>query len=459
MVFINRNKELNILSETYNEKRSHFFIIYGKRRIGKTELIKQFILKNHGVYFLADKRTDSEQLKELSNILANHYNDSFLKSRGFGNWLEVFSYLKESKHKLVFAVDEYPYLVEGNKSISSLFQKGWDEYLKQTNIFLILSGSSVSVMESEALIYKSPLYGRRTGQILLKPLSFKESWLFFPSKTFDEFLSIYTITGGIPAYLLEINPRLTLKACIEKNILSKTSFLHNEVEFILKEELREPRNYFAILRAISLGKTRFGEIANESGLAKNILTKYLNTLENLQLIEKEIPTTEQNQAKSRRSIYKLCDNFFRFWFQFVYPYKSASELENYKEVNRKLTESFNISESHIYEKVCQELILGFQKKLFAFERVGRWWDNNNEVDIVALSNETKEIVFGEAKWSSKPVGTNILEELKAKSRFVDWNKNNRKEYFILFSKSGFTDSLIKQARKEKVFLVHQDKLI
>ncbi|MBI2996167.1 MAG: ATP-binding protein [Candidatus Melainabacteria bacterium] len=457
MNFINRKSELETLSKKWDEKKPHFFIVYGKRRVGKTELIKQFIKNKNGIYFLSDKRTEIEQLKELSNIIAEHYNDSFLRSRGFSNWLEIFSYIKERKKKLILAIDEYPYLIEANKAITSIFQKGWDEYLKNENVFLILCGSSISVMESEALIYKSPLYGRRTGQILLKPLLFKESAKFFPKKNFSDFLSIFTITGGIPAYLLQIEPDLSLRKNIERKIFSRTEFLHNEVEFILKEELREPKNYFAILKALSFGKTKFSEVANETGLTKNVLTKYLNTLERLQLIEKETPVTEKIPEKSRKGIYKISDNFFKFYFQFIYPNKSYIELENYSEVNRKLDESFNILESQCYEKVCMELVLDFQDKFFIFERIGRWWEKDNEIDIVATSSRTKEILFGEVKWSSKQVGTNILEALKSKAKLVDWNINNRKEYYVLFGKSGFTPSLIKQARKENVLLVHQDK--
>ena len=183
MKFINREEELKSLKEKWKSQKAEFFIIYGKRRVGKTELIKQFIKDKASIYFLADKRNTKEQLKELGEIAGNYFNDQILRSRGFNDWIEVFSYLKgKIKKRTVFVIDEYPYLVENDSSTSSLFQKGWDEYLKDTKIFLILCGSSVSMMESEALIYKSPLYGRRTGQILLKPLSFFESWKFFPQK-------------------------------------------------------------------------------------------------------------------------------------------------------------------------------------------------------------------------------------------------------------------------------------
>lgn len=456
MNFINRDKELESLNQKWREAEPQLLIIYGKRRVGKTELIKQFIRGKPSVYFLADKRTTKEQLRELSRLLGENFRDSLLLQRGFDEWPQVFAYLKEkTRERFALVIDEYPYLVETDKAISSIFQKGWDEYLKDSGIFLILSGSSVSMMESEALIYKSPLYGRRTGQILLKPLSFSDAWKFSPEKDFEEFLKIFTVTGGMPAYLLQFKTELTLEENIKNRIFAKTEYLHSEVEFILKEELREPKNYLSILKAISLGKPKFGEISNETGLEKNVLHKYFSTLEQLQLIEKETPVTEKNPSKSRKGLYKITDNFFKFWFQFVFPYKSELEIDRFDEVLRKLKEDFGRLESAAYEKVCGEIIWQLQDRTFPFERAGRWWEKNNEIDIVALNAETKNILFGECKWSNKPVGTNIYNDLKEKTLAVDWKRGDRKEFYALFSKSGFTPDMEVLAKKEQVILVEK----
>ena len=186
MKFINREIELKALKDKWAKGSSQLIIVYGKRRVGKTELIKQFIKDKEAVYFLADKRTALEQLRELGQIIGDMFNDDLLKSRGFESWLEVFNYIKKHKKgKFIFAIDEYPYLVEADKATSSVFQKGWDQTLKDSGVFLILSGSSIGMMESEALTYKAPLYGRRTGQFLIKPLPFKEARKFFPKKDFD----------------------------------------------------------------------------------------------------------------------------------------------------------------------------------------------------------------------------------------------------------------------------------
>jgi uncharacterized protein len=460
MKFLDRTQELASLNNKWIEYTPNLIIVYGKRRVGKTELIKQFIKDKPAVYFLADKRTTTEHLREVSRLLGAHFKDFVLEKRGFGEWIEVFQYLKSRSHEpFVFVIDEYPYLVEVDRSISSVFQKGWDEHLKNTNIFFILCGSSISIMESEALTYKSPLYGRRTGQILVQPLSFNESWKFFPKQSFDEFLGIYTITGGLPSYLIQLSSELSLKENILKKIFPNTEFLHNEVEFVLKEELREPKNYLSILRAISMGKRKFGEIANETALEKNVLTKYLNTLEHLKLIEKEVPVTENNLLKSRKNLYIITDNFFRFWFQYVFPYKSSLEIEQFNEVLRIVDESFPLLQAATYEKVCREITWNLSDKIFRFERVGKWWEKEQEIDVVGINRQTRQILFGEAKCSAKPVGTNIFEALKQKSRLVDWEKNSRKEYFILFSKSGFTKEMLSVAKKEKVFLVEKDRLL
>lgn len=454
MKFINRQLELDELNKRWKGDASEFFIIYGKRRVGKTELIKQFIKDKPSIYFVADKRSEKDQLKELGMLFGNYFNDKLLVKNGFNEWLDLFQYLKENiKDRFIFAVDEYPYIVEANKSISSLFQKGWEEHLKGSKIFLILSGSSISMMESEALSYKSPLFGRRTGQAQIDPLTFKQAWQFFPEKSFDDFLSIYTICGGMPAYLLEIKKETSLDENIKTNIFKKTSFLYNEVEFILKEELREPKNYLSILKAISWSKTKFGEISNSTGLEKNILTKYIDVLVKLQLMEKEVPVTEENLQKSKQGIYKISDNFLRFWFWYVFPYKSDLEIERYDEVSRKIEETFGAIKANTYEKVCRELLSDFRNKIFSFERIGRWWNKEEEIDIIGVNKKTQEIIFGECKWSDNLVDKSVFYDLKRKSVEVKWNNEQRKEYFIIFSKSGFTKGMIALAKEENIFLV------
>jgi AAA+ ATPase superfamily predicted ATPase len=459
MQFINRTEELKTLEDKWQSEASELVIIYGKRRVGKTELIKQFGAQKDFIYFLADKRSTADQLKEFGRIVGQFFRDDILTKNGFSDWIEAFQYLSNTKKHFVLAIDEYPYLVESDSATSSLFQKGWDMYLKDSRTFLILSGSSIAMMESETLIQKAPLFGRRTGQILVEPLTFRQAHQFYPDLDFHEFMKVYAITGGMPAYLLQFDQKLSLEENIEKRIFSPTEFLFNEVEFTLKDELREPKNYLAILRAISWGKRKFGEITNETGLDKSILTKYLGVLERLHLIDKEVPVTELHPGKSRKGLYRIKDNFFRFWFQYVYPYKSELQIGRRDEVLARYTQLSSIIEAVVYELVCQELIREFEDTIFSFDTVGRWWEKEKEIDIVALNVKKKQILFGECKWSSKQVGTNVYRDLKKKTSSVRWEIGKRKEFFILFSKSGFTKDMIELAKQEKVFLVHGDTLL
>ena len=459
MEFINRKIELADLEKRWQSGKPELFIMYGKRRVGKTELMKKFLRGKGGVYFLADKRTMPDQLRELGRLMAQAFDDPLLETQGFGDWLEVFAYLKRHiKARFLFIVDEYPYLAEVDAAASSLFQKGWDEYLKECNCMVVLLGSSIAMMESETLIQRAPLFGRRTGQLLLQPLTFLQSREFFPGKSFAEFLGLFTITGGMPAYLMQMEAHTDMETNVAGHVLPKTEFLHNEVEFVLKEELREPKNYLAILRAISFGKRKLSEIVNETGIEKTLVNKYLHILAQLQIVERELPVIEKNPAKSRKGLYRLCDNFFRFWFQYVFPYHSDLEIGRYDEVIRKFRVQFNMLCAVTYEEVCKEIIGQFRGRFFPFERVGKWWEKNEEIDLVAFNAATDQILFGECKWSEKPVGTNILEALKKKATLVEWGTHERKEYYALFSKSGFTPEMVRCAQQEGVLLVHQDRL-
>lgn len=460
MKFIDREKELDILNRFWHEREAQLIVIYGKRRVGKTEMIKQFIEGKPHMYFLAQKINEYENLKLLGETVGEFFDDDILRRKGFENWKWFFEYLRKNiKKRIVLVIDELPYLAEVNKGISSVFQSGWDEYLKNASVFLILCGSSISMMEEKVLSYKAPLYGRRTGQIFLKPFALFETRKFYPNASFIRCLELYSIAGGNPSYLKRFNPKLSLDMNIKENILQPEAFLYNEVEFILREELREPRNYFAILKAIALGKNKVSEIVNETGLPKGILHKYLFILEDLHIIQKEVPVTEKNPLKSRKGIYGLQDQFFRFWFKYILPNKGNIEEGRIDFVLKKIKEDFNLLLAENYEKAAQEIIRDYEDRFFPIAKIGRWWDRNEEIDIVALGEGEDKILFGEVKWSNKPVGTDIYDNLKAKARKVEMKTEKRNEYFCLFSKSGFTKGMIKVAKNESVGLFDKDKII
>jgi AAA+ ATPase superfamily predicted ATPase len=451
-MFINREKELESLNAAYKDRKAQFIVIYGKRRVGKTELVKQFFKNIPHIYFLADKAPEREQLSLLSEKVGLLYKDEFLLSRGFGNWYDFFTYIKD-KGRVVLVIDEFPFLIEANRAVPSIFQKGWDEGLKDSGIFLILLGSSIGMMETDVLGYKSPLFGRRTGQLLIEPLSFWHAKKFFPRMSDEDFMYIYSVLGGTPAYLLQFDPAADLWMNIRKKILSHDAYLFSEPEFILKEELREPRNYFSIIRAISMSKARVSEIINETGFEKNVVGKYLSVLTDLRIVKREVPVTEKSYEKSKKGIYMLDDNYFRFWFKYVFPNKSfIEEGETDYVIKNKIRPELDIFVSQTYEDVCRSYVKKGIPKGMKFNKVGRWWTKDAEIDIIGINEDDNAILFGEAKWSVKPVGVNIFNELKTKAEKVQWGNSRTSKHFALFSRKGFTSEMLKAAEREKVLL-------
>jgi len=459
--FINRESELKFLNEKWKEDEAQLIIIYGKRRVGKTEISIRFAKNKPHIYFLCERIASHKQLKKFTEAVGEYFKDEFLPQEGFKDWETAFKYLSKKKEKIVIIIDEFPYLADIDAAVPSTFQKSWDLHLKNSRVNLILLGSSISLMEKTVLFYKAPLYGRRTGQFLIKPFKFKEAKKVFPNKSFDEILSIYSVAGGTPLYLNKFCGKNYLDV-IREEILKKGQPLYEEVEFLLREELKEPRNYFVILEALSLGKHKLSEIINETGFDKGTVSRYISILDSLQITKKEIPITEKIPEKSRKGIYAIDDNFFNFWFRFIFRNRSLLEENRISEVVAKIKEAVPALLSKNYERISGEILSDaiLNKKLpLRIETYGRWWNNEEEIDLVAVNNQTNEILFGEVKWTNKLVGTNIYENLKRKSQRVEWGKKNRREHFALFSKSGFTPDMKKIAKKEYIYLFHKDKLL
>lgn len=461
MKFVDRFEELQFLEKLYEQKGFQFVPVYGRRRIGKTRLVEELIRKKPAIYFLADTLPDTEQLKNLGRAVGEYFGDNLLVDAGFRDWYRFFAYLKEkSQGRLALIIDEFPHLVNSNPSISSIFQKGIDQYLRDTEIFLILMGSSIGMMEKEVLFYKAPLYGRRTASLEVREMNFSEIREFFPEKNFEEQAGLFSIFGAIPAYLEKIDPGKDLLTNVENLILNRGTFLYNEVEFILREELREPRNYFTILRAIAQGKKKMAEIINDTGFEKSLISRYIDILRELKLVEKELPVTEKIPEKSRQGLYRIHDRFFSFWFKYVFPNRMRIEIGRADYVMRLIRDSLDSHISTVYEDICRDLC----RKMLAegklsYTLIGRWWSKEHEIDIVALDEEAKTVIFGECKWSKSPAGEDIYDGLVRKSQHVDWHRDKRKERYILFSRSGFTRRMRQIAARERVMLVQQEEIV
>jgi AAA+ ATPase superfamily predicted ATPase len=273
-------------------------------------------------------------------------------------------------------------------------------------------------------------------------------------------VSLYGLFGAIPAYLERVVPTLTLLENIRRSVLDRGSFLYSEVEFLLREELREPRNYFVILRAIAQGKRKMSEIINDTGMDKSHVSRYLDILRSLRLVEKEVPVTEKYPDKSRMGLYRLHDRFFTFWFRYVFPFRGRLEIGQVDHVLERIGETFDAFIGVAYEDICRMQCLSLMKKgVLAFTTLGRWWERNEEIDIVALDETQNVAWFGECKWSRKKVGLDIYEDLLRKSRLVSWQGSTRRDRYILFSRSGFTEAMAARAKEEGVVLIHGDSLI
>ncbi len=408
-------------------------ILYGRRRVGKTELIKEFIRTKEHVYFLATKKTEKENLKDLQEQMGEYLQEDIFMSIEFEDWGMLFrEFIKRVEEKVVIAIDEFPYLIDVNDAIPSIFQKIWDEVLKGKEVTLILCGSSIGMMETHVLGYKSPLYGRRTGQWKLKPFRFAELRDFFPGKSLEERLRFYSFLDGIPQYLDLMDPKKSADWNLKNKVMEKGNYLYEEAENLLVQEVRKPPNYFSILQAIAEGNTRYGEICNRTDLGKSMVSQYLKNLRDLHVVEKEFPVTQKKE--SRNALYKLSDNYYDFWFEFIYPNKSMLEEGKVEKVLSKEKENLKKHESFVFEQICREYLRR------GWHKVGRWWEKGNEIDVVGLKGKN-EIIFGECKWSKNKVGVGLLYDLKEKAKKVRWGGSNRVERYILFSKSGFKKKL------------------
>ena len=461
MKFVNRNEEWSTLQKFYEKDGFHFLPIYGRRRIGKTRLIQEFIKDKPVIYFLAETLSESEQLKTLGKECGEYFHDTILSETGYKDWGQFFRYMKENAGtRLIMVIDEFPYLVNANPGISSIFQKGIDSYWKDTKLFLILMGSSIGMMEKEVLFYKAPLYGRRTGSLEIKEMPFDSLRGFFPDADFESRMSIYSVMGAIPAYLERINPPEDIFRNISEEVLNRASFLYNEVEFLLREELREPRNYFAILRSIAQGKRKLSEIINDTGFEKSLLSRYLDILKSIRLVEKETPVTEKTPEKSRMGLYKLHDRFFTFWFKYIFPNRGKLEVGKHDFVLEKIQASFDQHLAGVYEDLSREICFNLMKEgIMNFTAIGKWWWKNEEIDLVAIDEEKRTIYFGECKWSRQRVHENVFNDLARKSELVDWHTQKRQKKFMLFSKSGFTEGMLKLAKERGVILVEGENRI
>ena len=456
--FVDREKELEFLEQEYRREGSSLVILYGRRRVGKTALATKFMEGKPALYFLVTEESEQQNRNAFKDAVADFCGNELLKSASLQQWEPIFKAFceKPSDQKLLLILDEFQYLGKSDPAFPSVFQKIWDTFLKQQPVMVILCGSLISMMESQTLSYSSPLYGRRTGQLRLRQIPFSHYGQFFPEKSHKDLIEYYAVTGGVPKYIELFHDTGDIYTAIQRSILSKSSFLFDEPNFLLQREVSEIGSYFSVMKAIAAGNQKLGKIAGVLEVKQTGLSKYLKTLVDLDLLEREVPVTEENPEKSKRGLYKIKDNFMLFWFRFVYPNMGLIESGNEQAaMNRIRANLVDHHISYIYEDVCREKmwqLAAAGQWDFLFDKVGRWW-GNTEIDLIALDSQGANIIFGECKYWEGPVGVNVLNSLMEKTKEVEWKRNGRKEYFVLFSISGFTEELEKLAASRKDILL------
>jgi len=457
-VFIDRTPELSTLKSEYDKKGAGLIVIYGRRRVGKTTLIREFLKNKPHIYFLADKQFETELIGRLRNSISEYLKDPNLAEIEFKTWDSLFDYwIKHAdfSNKVVFVIDEFQYLASVNNAFPTIFQRVWDEKLKERNILVILCGSLINMMYSTTLSYNSPLYGRRTGQMKLDPVSFKYFHNFFPHVSDEKLIELYSVIGGIPKYIEIFNPQKNVFENIKEHILEKKGYLYAEPRFILSEEVSETTTYFSILKTIASGQHKMGNIASRLMTSTQNLTGYFNMLIDLGILERRVPVTEAMPEKSKMGLYFIKDNFFRFWFRYVFANQNYLEMENTDYVFRKVKDEFDEFVSLTFEDIAANIF--FDQKVirslpFEPEKWGRWWDRKNEIDLVAINSSEKKALFIECKWSKRHVDIDVLTDLKNKASQVDWFKDEREDYFAIISKKGFTKRLVELAEREGIML-------
>lgn len=447
-MFIGRERELNSLNKLYVSGKFEFVVIYGRRRVGKTALINQFIRNKKAIYFMGVESNARQNLENLSrNILeysAKGQEGSVFLS--FQTALEhVFQLAKEER--LVLAIDEYPYLARSSRSLASTLQFLIDRYKDESRLMLILCGSSMSYMEDHVLAYKAPLYGRRTAQMKIQPFDFADTCRYFENFSGEDKALIYGIVGGTPQYLLQMDDRLSVEDNIKNTFLNPTSSLFEEPENLLKQEVREPALYNAIITAIATGSSRMAEISTNVGENTSVCASYLKNLIALGLVRRESPYGEK---VSRKSIYSIDDNMFRFWYRFIPEYSSVIARGAADMAYRRMEPHLSDYMGNVFEEICKQYLwklLLDGKSPVEFKELGRWWGTDpsahSQAEIDIMGDQDKDTaLFGECKWTNEKVDVGVLEKLAGRSKLFHYHK----VYLYLFAKSGFTKGCIDKAK-------------
>lgn len=462
-MFVGREKELAFLEERYQRKEGQLIVLYGRRRVGKTETLRKFCEGKQHVFYSCVECPDEQQLKNFSARMLKNSNPAAKYLSYFSDWRQLFENIGElcEYHKQLIIIDEFPYMVKNNPAIPSILQNVWDSVLKNKNVCIILCGSAMSFIEKEILSEKNPLYGRATGILKMTAMDFYDAVQFLPHFSCEDRVSAYAILGGIPHYLLQFDDGVSLEENVVEHILQRGSILYSEVEFLLRQELRETSTYNAIIQAITLGNTKLNDIHQKTQIDKTKISAYLKNLMDLGIVYREFPVSAKpkEMANVSRGLYELADQYFFFWYSFVFQNRSELEAGDAEGIWKYAVEpELDLFVSRVFEIICIQYL---RKKNqhgdlpFHFVKIGRWWDKENEIDIMAVDRTCKNVILGECKYKKSKMGVSDLRHLQAKFA-ADKKKDT---FYYLFSRSGFSEQLKKVAGEESVYLVGLQELV
>ncbi len=463
-MFIGREEELRFFEERYRQDGGQLLVVYGRRRVGKTETLRKFCEGKQHVFYSCTECTDEKQLAAFSERMLQKGIPASRYIRRFSDWHQALESVAQlpGEGKKLLVIDEFPYMVKGNASIPSVLQNLWDGELKDEDVMIILCGSSMSFIEKELLAEKNPLYGRATGILKMNEMGFYDAVQFVPGYGSLDKITTYAVLGGVPHYLKQFDDQKTLKENICRNILSRGSILYSEVEFLMKQELRETAVYNSVIEAIALGNTKMNDINQKTQIEKSKLSVYLKNLIDLGIIQREFPVSDsvKEQANIQRGLYQVKDLFFRFWYGFVFP--NMSELENddvegiWKYVVEPRLDHYT---SYAFEEVCRQYLRRENKSdrlPFHFTKIGRWWNKAEELDILATDAEKEQFLLGECKYKNSAFAYG--DWVRMQEKFVPQRRNSALHYY-LFSKNGFAKELLREAEAGRVRLVTAEELV
>lgn len=461
-MFYCREEELQTMNRRYEKGRFECIVIYGRRRVGKTALINEFCKGKPTVYFSALSASSQENLEALSKAIYTCKNpDSAVAPtyRSYEDALDEITTMAK-RQRLVFVIDEYPYLAKAEKSFSSRLQHIIDHQWQDSQLYLILCGSSMSFMEYQVLGYESPLYGRRTAQFKIQALTYREMTKFHPSLSLQDQALLYGVTGGIPHYINKLDVENDLDEALLENLFNTSSYLFEEPENLLKQELREPAIYNSVISAIAGGASRLNEIATKVGLESGVCTKYLKVLLELGILKKETPITEK---PGKKTIYAIDDNFFRFWYRFVPRNMSVISAGRMNLVYEHAVKKYYPDYMGlIFEKMCQDYLLRYAENLpILLSGIGQWWGTDSrtrkevQIDIVGTPVEGNEYLIGSCKYRNEKIG---IDELELIRNYASVFRKDGVFHYFIFSKGEFTPALLAAEQRGEVTLLTLDDL-